>query len=684
MSKLIAGSGSRGLEGGLGLLLGQSLAAAIVFASPIASAAVLSSWDFEPSSQQLSVTLPKGVTPRFLVFAEPARIVLEVPNTQLGTLPTEQIYGGAIRRVQVVQETANTVHVVLELAPNTVIDRRHAELVSAEVGDQTRWTLTPLIVDSGVPIATTPAPAAPLPETATVPMPSPAPAAPEQATSTLPLDSVPTGPRFIETPEGELSIRASNLMLPSLAEGQATLPNTLPVDPFEPSFAPAAQVTVPPLDSTVAVTPNSPQVEVPFLEDTASEPGESAGAIAINPPALTAPLSNSTSLDPADLETTETAPITVIAPPEQTQEPLAASAPTEPVATAEPAAAPQLDLAVEPPQLAPAIASEPAPMTPPAVEVPEPAVATAPANVFVPQVPEVPAIAPTAPAEIVPAPSATLTPSATPEALNQEPPFINTAAAAPQPAAAPDAIVTLPPAAAVSPAAAPLTSTPPVPASAEPVPFLATAPPDGRPASPENVISFGQPLPAATAKEELPSFPYLTPPEANPAANPDVLIPAGTLLQLRYPGPEPLQLDQRSSLDAVMLLAADLRDAKTGALIAPAGSQLMGRFGPDELGLRWVSQAVLLPGRQVPLSGASAYFAGSPQISGQRLAVNSGIGALALTVLTGFTGVGLLGGAMLGATTALGTAPQIIVIEPNQIIEVQILEDVPRSELQLN
>ncbi|MBD0334291.1 MAG: AMIN domain-containing protein [Cyanobacteria bacterium Co-bin13] len=651
----------------------------------MASAAVLSSWDFEPSSQQLSVTLPKGVTPRFLVFAEPARIVLEVPNTQLGTLPIEQTYGGAISRVQVIQETADTVHVVLELAPNTVIDRRHAELVAAEAGEQTRWTLTPLIVDSGAAIATAPAPtpATPIADS------TPAAAAPNQATPTLAPDSVPSGPRFIETPEGELSIRASNLMLPSLAEGQANLPNTLPVDPFEPSFAPATQVTVPPLDSTVAVTPNPPQVSVPFLEDTAeaaspaatlpmpepavADPEEQSGAIAINPP-TTVPFPSSSALDPADLETTEAAPIAVIAPAEQAPSPAAASAAAEPIAV------PQTTFTVEPPQPDAAIASEPAPTAaPPATDLPEPTVATTPASVAVPEVPAAPAVAPVAPV------AAAAAPTASPEALSQEPPFINTAAAAPQPAAIPNAIVTLPPTAAASPAPPP-GSAPAAPALAEPVPFLATAPPDNRPAAPgpENVISFGQPLPAAT-KEDLPSFPYLTPPsETGPAASPDVLIPAGTLLQLRYPGPQPLQLDQRSALDAVMLLETDLRDAKTGALIAPAGSQLAGRFGPDELGLRWVSQAVLLPGRQVPLSGASAYFAGPPQVSGQRLALNSGIGALALTVLTGFTGVGLLGGAMLGATTAVGTAPQVIVIEPHQIIEVQILEDVPRSELPLN
>lgn len=206
--------------------------------------------------------------------------------------------------------------------------------------------------------------------------------------------------------------------------------------------------------------------------------------------------------------------------------------------------------------------------------------------------------------------------------------------------------------------------------------MIATAPP-------ESAITFGQPLPTAGVKEDLPSFPYITPPGgAVRTLNPDVLIPAGTLLKLRYSGLQPLRIDQHTTVAEGLLLETELRDAKTGALIAPIGSQVSGQFGPDELGQRWVSQALLLPGRQIPLESASAYFAGPPQVSGQSLAVNSGIGALALTVLTGFTGIGLLGGAFLGATTAVGTAPQVIVIEPNQIIEVQVLADVHRSPFQ--
>jgi ABC-type uncharacterized transport system permease subunit len=59
--------------------------------------------------------------------------------------------------------------------------------------------------------------------------------------------------------------------------------------------------------------------------------------------------------------------------------------------------------------------------------------------------------------------------------------------------------------------------------------------------------------------------------------------------------------------------------------------------------------------------------------------LGSSVGALAMTLLGGFSGVGLLGGALMGATASLGMAPQTIVIEPNQIIYAQVMDDIPRT-----
>ncbi|NJO52726.1 MAG: hypothetical protein HC840_28750 [Leptolyngbyaceae cyanobacterium RM2_2_4] len=66
------------------------------------------------------------------------------------------------------------------------------------------------------------------------------------------------------------------------------------------------------------------------------------------------------------------------------------------------------------------------------------------------------------------------------------------------------------------------------------------------------------------------------------------------------------------------------------------------------------------------------------EVSENSLIQNSALGALALTVLGGFTGIGLLGGLAAGATATYLTAPQPAIIQPNQIVEVRLTEDLPR------
>jgi len=82
----------------------------------------------------------------------------------------------------------------------------------------------------------------------------------------------------------------------------------------------------------------------------------------------------------------------------------------------------------------------------------------------------------------------------------------------------------------------------------------------------------------------------------------------------------------------------------------------------------------------VPLASNTEYFIGPPDIAPGMLALGTGAGALAMTLLTGgFGAFALLGGALVGATTAVGTSPHLITLEPNQIIHVQVIQDVPRA-----
>lgn len=733
--------------------LGGGAIAAVMVVCPAAQAALVSSWMFNPMSEELSVVLPPDVTPRFLVFAEPARIVLEIPDMQLGQGDFEQAYHGDVRLIQVTQYDANTVRMTLVLAPNAVLDPHHAQLTSLPGEGQTRWVLTPLVVHEGAIATATPAPASPTnnpepqalpdlpavtvpstatpessetaPATATVPtsspdvIPSPSVTSPAPASASLPTPSGSTAST------GRLSTSASNLMLSAPTESFDNLPDTLAIDPFAQSNQASAPVSVPPLEASAAPVSVPPlEAVAPATPDTASStaaiPTEEPGiAIATIPPqpaentaeagdttaATTAPASNpipdlaaepvATAPDPAD--------VTPLPSPEAIS-PLENRSPNSEVAEASdtPERADAV-IAVPPPGGTTATvpsptAANPIPETPPVAAVPPvPAAAVAPPEAAIPaEAAESVAIAPAA------------------IAIPESPPFLED-----------DSLTTTPPESgndasrvAAVPNALPVTQLPPVTTTTDPSAYpppvefeTAAIPALPVPATPNTTadsgviafvpptntsrslvpdagaIPFGEPLPSATGKAlesgSQGTSPYVDPATVPPRPiAPDVLLPAGTVLQLRYPGRDSLTLDNTTTSDEVMILAADLRDPRTNAVIAPAGTQIAGKFEPDVNGQRWVSTALILPDRQLTLASTSEYMVGPPEVSGGNLALNTGIGALALTVLTGFTGIGLLGGAVLGATTAVGMSPQHVTIEPNQMIEVRVLEDIPRSALQ--
>ncbi|PSN10434.1 hypothetical protein C7293_28125 [filamentous cyanobacterium CCT1] len=191
-------------------------------------------------------------------------------------------------------------------------------------------------------------------------------------------------------------------------------------------------------------------------------------------------------------------------------------------------------------------------------------------------------------------------------------------------------------------------------------------------------ILFGSPLPGSSEQAALPDA--INPAPAERPLSPDTLVAAGTVLELRYVGDEPLDLNASSSQNQVLLLAHDIRDPITNGIVAPAGSQLIGQFEHTPQGQRWVSKRLISPaGQQVDFASTTEYMVGSPDVSAPRLAAGAGLGALALMLVTSFSGIGLIGGALVGATTAVGTSPQTVVIEPNQIIQVQVIQDVPRA-----
>ncbi|MEW5859455.1 MAG: AMIN domain-containing protein [Cyanobacteriota bacterium] len=437
-----------------------------------AIAARLTNWRFDPALNQLEITLDEGTTPRYFLLAQPSRIVLDLPNTQVGMVETQQSYSGPIRQIRVSQFEAGVTRIVLDLAPEVVLAPEQVQLQQMESG---RWVLRPLIA----------------------------------------------GFQASPTRGG-----VSSSLPPAIFPGNQT-PDVVSVSPLNHSstLPNLATPTVPPARIS---TNNNVSVSVPPL----------SGAIATAPP--------------VPVRESQSSSVTRV---------------------------------VE--------FGQPLPME------------------------ENPTQAPARRTRVAPAL-----------------PSLGAGASVPMPT--------------------PAVPTPAVPTTA---------------ASPTVVVP---PLSAAATVVPSQSAPIQAPNVAS--LNPDVLLPSGTPLSLRYPGDKVLTLRDGVSRQEVLLLEEEIRD-RTGKLIAPVGTQVIGRFEIDRRGSRFITQAISLGGRNFPLLAQSDSLDGNRQVSQNRVVRNSAIGALAVMLLGGFSGVGLLGGAAAGAATTYLTAPQTAIIQPNQILQVQLSED---------
>jgi hypothetical protein len=109
-------------------------------ASPVGR---LDDWRYYPDASQLEFTLSAGTKPKLFYLAEPARIVVDLPSTKLGNIPTQQNYSGAIQRVRVSQLKAGVTRIVMDLAPGIVVERNQFQLQSIDGQNSTRWVLRP-------------------------------------------------------------------------------------------------------------------------------------------------------------------------------------------------------------------------------------------------------------------------------------------------------------------------------------------------------------------------------------------------------------------------------------------------------------------------------------------------------------------------------------------------------------
>ncbi|WP_414563875.1 MULTISPECIES: AMIN domain-containing protein [unclassified Anabaena] len=126
----------------LGLYAFIALQTGISTAAPVAR---LNNWRFNPEVVRLEITLSAGTTPQYFYLPEPPRLVVDLPDTKLGYVPTTQNYVGAIQRIRVAQLNETVTRIVLDLAAGNFIDTNKVQLQPVSQQNPTRWVLRPTI-----------------------------------------------------------------------------------------------------------------------------------------------------------------------------------------------------------------------------------------------------------------------------------------------------------------------------------------------------------------------------------------------------------------------------------------------------------------------------------------------------------------------------------------------------------
>lgn len=119
------------------------------------------------------------------------------------------------------------------------------------------------------------------------------------------------------------------------------------------------------------------------------------------------------------------------------------------------------------------------------------------------------------------------------------------------------------------------------------------------------------------------------------------------------------------------------RSTRINGLNIPAGATIQGRYEPAEGGLRYVADAVVVNGRTYDLYANSAVIEDQKDprdVETGSIAEDAGIGAVGGIILGEITGDAdlgeVLGGAAAGAATGNVTADRVVVVDPDQPINL--------------
>ncbi|MBD0395571.1 MAG: AMIN domain-containing protein, partial [Microcoleus sp. C1-bin4] len=107
-----------------------------------ANASTVTSWQFDPATNQLEITLPEGTTPTYSLL-NPSQIAVNLPNTEIGVDATQLYPQGRVRSVGVSQLQPGTARILVNLAPGVGFSAGQVQF--QRIGVENRWVLRPSI-----------------------------------------------------------------------------------------------------------------------------------------------------------------------------------------------------------------------------------------------------------------------------------------------------------------------------------------------------------------------------------------------------------------------------------------------------------------------------------------------------------------------------------------------------------
>ena len=177
-----------------------SLVGSLLISLPV-NAAQLQFWRFDTTQNRLTFTTNGAVQPKVQLIPNPTRLVVDLPGTQLSRPTVKQTLSGTVRSVRVGQFDGQTARIVLELAPNYVIDPKGVKVVPSSASNWSIDLPQPQLINSA---------AASTPSLTSPPRPNPVTSRPTPPTQPV---SPPTPPVSQDPYLSDISVTPDGLFL---------------------------------------------------------------------------------------------------------------------------------------------------------------------------------------------------------------------------------------------------------------------------------------------------------------------------------------------------------------------------------------------------------------------------------------------------------------------------------------